>query len=354
MTLTELSYYVRKYYPFAILGVIIILILYYSVVLVGLYIEARRVTPVFTNTVFGKIKKPYLTDASASGNLRFRLDTVSGNADPETATETAKVFFLPPTQTKFGYKERVFLMAKNIGFNTETTPYKLVVNQAIFENPQEKLTVDIRNFSFSYRYFFENNAGLINAADTPSGDESRSKAIEFLQSLDTDTYPPELAQGDTNVIFLRYNPAKRSISILKDNIKANLVEVDFYRPKIEGFPVVSPKFFNSQNYVLMEFASGEAKILRADLKYFQKSEDQVGVYPLKTGQQAYDELVQGKGMVVSNPQGRKNITIHKVFLAYLDPDVYQDYMEPVYVFLGSENDSFVAYVPAVSNEFLIE
>ena len=350
MTLTDVSYYVRKFYPFAILIVIILLIFYYAFRLTVLYVQSTRVIAPFTNTAFGKIKKPYLLEASPSAGLQFKLYTIEGV--PTTATATAKVFFLPPSQVRFGYKEKVFLIAKTLGFDTEATnSYRLINNQAIFNEPKQKLLIDIRNFNFSYRYFFEDDKELVNQAVTPDGQESQSKAVDFLQSIGA--YPQEFSQGKTNIIFLRYNPENKSIAILKDNQKANLVEVDFYRPDIEGLPVISPKYFNSQHYVLMMFTKdGETRILRSDLSFFEKSEAQVGVYPLKTGDEAYAELTGGKGMVVSNPRGKKNITIRKMFVGYLDPDTYQDYLEPIYVFLGDDN--FVAYVSAISSEFLIE
>ncbi|MBI2051778.1 hypothetical protein HYT33_03390 [Candidatus Roizmanbacteria bacterium] len=98
--------------------------------------------------------------------------------------------------------------------------------------------------------------------------------------------------------------------------------------------------------------SGEVRILRSEVKFFEKSEEQVGIYPLKTGEQAYEVLRRGEAYVVSNPENRTSITVKRMFLAYFDPDVYQDYLQPVYVFLGEGN--FVAYVPAVSSEFLTE
>ena len=41
-----------------------------------------------------------------------------------------------------------------------------------------------------------------------------------------------------------------------------------------------------------------------------------------------------------------------MFMGYYDPDIYQGYLEPVYVFLGTDN--FVAFVPAVIDEYLIK
>lgn len=143
------------------------------------------------------------------------------------------------------------------------------------------------------------------------------------------------------------------MTFLDDNIGANLVEVDFYRPDIDTYPMVSPKYFNSHNYVLLAFfPGGRYKILKAQVKFFEKSDEQVGMYPLRTGEEAYSMLQKGKGFVVSNPQGLKNVTVRKMFLGYFDPDIYQEYLQPVYVFLG--DGDFVGYVSAVNDQYLIE
>lgn len=146
------------------------------------------------------------------------------------------------------------------------------------------------------------------------------------------------------------------MAVLKDNIRANLVEVDFYRPDIDAqpnaVPVVSPKYFNSQNYVLMMFRTdGTFKVLRSQIKFFDKSVEQVGVYPIRSGDEAFADLKKGKGFIVSLPPVTK-ITIRKMFLGYFDPDVFQEYLQPVYVFLG--DGDFVGYVPAVSGQYLVE
>lgn len=131
-----------------------------------------------------------------------------------------------------------------------------------------------------------------------------------------------------------------------------MVEVDFYRPDIGEFPTVSSTYFNSSNYVLLTYNGDRYKILRSQVRFFEQSEDQVGVYPLKTGKLAYDALTKGKGLIISNPDSSQNIVIKKMFLAYYDPDIYQEYLQPVYVFLGENN--FVAYVPALSDDYLTE
>ncbi len=140
--------------------------------------------------------------------------------------------------------------------------------------------------------------------------------------------------------------------ILKNNFEANLVEVDFYRPDIDEYPIVSPKYFNSQNYVLLVFYEEGFKILAAQVRFFEKSEEQVGIYPLITGREAYEKLKTGRAYIVTFPKDTKDIIIKKMFLGYLDPDVYQTYLQPVYIFLGDDN--FVSYVAAIRDDYLIE
>ncbi|MEO6508530.1 MAG: hypothetical protein ABIO02_01125, partial [Patescibacteria group bacterium] len=131
---------------------------------------------------------------------------------------------------------------------------------------------------------------------------------------------------------------------------------DFFRPDIDAIPspisTVTSKFPNSQNYVAMVFANNEMKVVKAQVQYFERSADQVGLYPLKSGDAAWQQLQEGKGYVINKHPDQTNIVIKKMFLAYYDPDEYQPYLEPVYVFIGE--DDFVGYVPAVIDELLTQ
>ena len=132
--------------------------------------------------------------------------------------------------------------------------------------------------------------------------------------------------------------------------EANVIEVDFFRPDIDGYPAVSPKYFNAESYVVMIFDGENYQVIKSQLKFFEKNEQNVGYYPIKTGGQAWQELISGKGYIVA-PGGKSYpIIIKQMFLAYYDPENYQPYLQPVYVFLGENN--FVAYVPAVGNDYV--
>ncbi|MDO9027689.1 MAG: hypothetical protein Q7U68_02355, partial [Candidatus Roizmanbacteria bacterium] len=144
---------------------------------------------------------------------------------------------------------------------------------------------------------------------------------------------------------LKYNFGNQNFINVDSRSSAQLVEVDFYRPNIDDFSVVTPKFFNSQNYVIMLFEGSDYTVIKSQIAFFEKSDEQVGIYSIKTGDQAWSELNNGKGLVVAGTEGQKNIVIKSMKFGYFDPDIYQNYLQPVYVFLGEGN--FVGYVPAV-------
>ncbi len=347
MTLTELSYYSRKFLPFFVLFFLVFLVLFYTVKLFFIYLQATKPKSVYLNPVFGKIKKPLIDQASESANINFILDTIEGT--PVTATEAAQIYFLPPSITRFGYREKIFLMAKNLGFDTTKAKYKLLNDkEAVFDDGKQKLTVDITNFNFSYEYDVRKQKQIFTNVIIPSKNEIENKAINFMKTMGR--YPDELTKGKTNLIFLNYNPLSNVLYVPTTSEGANVVEIDFYREDIGQFPVVAPKYFNSQNFIIMTFYEGGFKVLKAQIHFFEKSADQSGIYPIKSGETAWGELVAGKGVIISLPPDQKEAVIKKMFMAYLDQDIYQDYLQPVYVFLGDGN--FVAYVPAIRSDYL--
>jgi len=354
MNLTETSYYTRKMAPFAIFAFIVLLIFFYSVKLFFLFIDMNKPVNIFIDPSLGKIKMPVIPSATQTAGFNFTLDTIEGK--PVTATATAKVYLLPESKFQLGYIEKIYVIAKAIGFDTETVKHTLDTKKKIaqFNDGRQKLDIDISTFNIRYDYDFNQAPELFDDAIVPDSEESVSRAIDYLKSVDR--YPDEMAKGKTSVIFMKYDKATKRITILESNQDANMVEVDLFRPDVSGvpsdYPVVSPTFHNSQNYVTMVMLRSGYKVVGAQVKFFEKSETQVGTYPLITADAAYEKLKAGKAYIVSRTLGKSNIAIKKMFLGYFDPDVYQGYYQPVYVFLGDNN--FVGYVPAVADEWLMD
>ncbi len=352
MNLTEVSFYIRKFTPFVVIGFLILLVFVYLIRVLVFLIPAGSqvgIAPTYTNPIFGKIKTPELLSASSSAGFNYKLDTIEGV--PVSATDTAQIIFLPSSVTRFGYREKIYLMAKAVGFDTENVKHKLEGSEALFLDAKQKMTVNITNFNFSYEYNYKSDQAIFSNLIIPERPEIEGKAVELLKALGR--YPDELARGKTNIIYFAYNFLSNTLKVTTDPKEANVLEVDFYRPDIDGvpsaYPIVSPNYFNSQNHVILVFTATGFKVLKAQVKFFEKSDSQSGVYPLRSGLAAWEDLKSGKGYVVSSPSVGGEINVKKMFLAYLDPEAYQEYLQPIYVFLGDGN--YVGYVPAVAAQF---
>lgn len=351
MTLTELSYYFRKIAPFAILGCIVVFILYYSIQLLILLTQLKGPSVAQQKTVinaaFGAIPRPRIGEGTSSAGFQMTLDTIDGV--PIVASPTANVYFLPKSPARFGFRENVYVMAKNLGIDTELTDYKLNGDIAVFSDTANKLSVNITNYNFDYEYnMLKSETERLSNSTIPSEKTINEKAVELLSKIGR--YPAELARGKTHIVYLAYNPQSEALTVVDSPDNANMVEVDFYRADINDLPNVSPRYFNSQNYVILLFGDTDYKVIKAKVSFYEKSDEQTGIYPLKSGEQAWKDFSTGKGTVVSYAPGASQISVKKMYLAYFDPAIEQDYLQPVFVFLGDNN--FAGYLPALDDQFL--
>jgi len=355
MTLTEVSFYTRKFAPVGIIAGLVILIFVFGFRLLLLYLEIQSTapktvatTPVATDQVFGPIKRPQITDAKPSSNYTWVLDTLDGTPNVEEATSAANVYFIPQQTATFGFLAKIYAMAKAAGIDTDIIQHQLQDKTAIFDDGIRKMSIDIRSFNFTYDYKVTDADNVDTVIDPNLESTLVSEATAFLTAVGR--YPTPLSLGDRNVIYMRLDPTTREVATLGSPAGSNMAEVDFYPEDIDGRPVVTSTYYNSPNYVLFLTGGGESRPIRARISYFEQSPDQVGLYPLRTAQQAWDDLQAGRGMVVSAGAAGGEVKIQKVFLAYYEPDTYQEYVQPVYVFLGENR--VAAYVPAIADEAL--
>lgn len=352
MTLTEVSYFSRRLAPFVILLFVIMLILFYSFKLIFLFGQLNTTKVSTLNPIFKEIKPIDFTEATSSAGHSYIMDTVEG--EPVTATDAAKVFLIPETKFRFGYKEKISLIAKNLGFEGASLEYVLSPKktEGIFQDEKRKLEIDITNFNFKYRQDITRSPELFETNGTPDKESAINKAVDFLKSLDR--LPEDLALGKMTTTFMQYDKESSKTAILEDNKGANMVEVDLFRKNIDDFQVVSPNYYNSQNYVIMVHEGDQGyQVVGAQIQFFEKSEGQVGTYPVISGETALEKLASGSGYIVAGADiPDKAIPITNMFLAYYDPETYQAYMQPIYVFWNQKLD-FVAYVPAVTDEYIL-
>src|SRR6266404_5428692 len=117
-------------------------------------------------------------------------------------------------------------------------------------------------------------------------------------------------------------------------------------------PIIYPHPpYSTMNFLV---ASGENQATVVSAIYNHQTvnlqPDKNATYPIKSAQQAFDDLKNGKGYIASYNGSDSQILISNIFLAYYIGVTDQDYLMPVIVFQGQ--NGFFAYVPAVTNDAL--
>ena len=113
--------------------------------------------------------------------------------------------------------------------------------------------------------------------------------------------------------------------------------------------ILPPGYDESYTYVIYT-STKERNILEANYTFWPIAFDDYGTYPLKSTQEAWQELIDGTGYVIK--QGNNDpekIVIRNVYLAYFDSKEEQNYLQPIFVFEG--DNGFIAYVAAVSSQW---
>jgi hypothetical protein len=124
--------------------------------------------------------------------------------------------------------------------------------------------------------------------------------------------------------------------------------VDFFQKDMNNLPIYYEKGA-STTFDFLVGKNGEQQILEAT--YIHKDiSDVSSTYAIKTAQEAYSELQNGKVYIIDNDQNTANVTIKNVYLGYYIGEVDQNFLMPIIVFEGSNN--FLAYVSAVRDEWI--
>lgn len=386
MTLTELSYYSRKMMPFVILVVILLLILIVAIQIIILLVSneqpeedangqqqqtitspAQQETNEATDATqaptaasesayeakFGAVIAPLIQEGRPSS--AFTYSYAGGETVPDIGVENVEVYPVKQATGAAGVRQRAFPLAQAVGFDTETAKFeeKPEENKVTFSDGVRTLDMDTRTFNFNFQYKLSSSDRLLQRADPPDKARAEQTATEFLRSVNA--YPEALAQGKTTTFFVKFDTDFNQLTIVDSPEEANMVEVDFNKPDIlssgQTIPVISERYFNTQNFVIMIPDDREYRIVRAQFNYYEPVPEEASTYPIKTAQEAWDAFAAGQGYVVSAPSGENTpVSIQDVSLAYLDQNEPYEYLQPVYVFLGE--NSFVGYLPALQDEYL--
>lgn len=301
---------------------------------------------------FGILTKPDFPQ-SVSENLTYTIDTVTGAlptfSDSEgTPLDRVSVyqifnptFSLLDLQNTKRTVSRIGFVGKEVSLGNNIYQWT-----TIQENLQRVIEMNIVNKHFNYASPFRNFERVLNAIRMPDRTSSVNRAEGFLKSMDLFPTDIDRTKTRTELLFIEDEELLPAQTLRE----AQIIRVNFYQNNINETPLFydTPPYSSLSVYI----ASGERfdpDVVQADFVH-QLITEESSTYPIKPVTQAFEELKEGQGYVAANYRNETNIKIKEVLMGYYLSSKYQEYLIPVYVFKGL-NDDFYAYVYAVTNDW---
>ncbi|MBI2196348.1 hypothetical protein HYU45_01920 [Candidatus Daviesbacteria bacterium] len=331
MTLTQTAILTRRVILFSVISLVvgIIGLIGYNI-WHAYYLASLPPVEEKPDIKFGILPPPDFPPSSVStSNFSYSLDTVTGGL-PKVGVNTGfekiiKVYFVTQTFATLLAPEKSSALAEK--FNISSSPEILSDTRYRYKDQNKTLLVDLDSGNFSY-----------NKEATPSAnansDQENNLVSDFKQVLSNlGLLKEELGNGRVKVIFLKEAQAVQ-VSLWPAPVDKRLIfTADFNKALVNT--TVSGSASNLENYLSLNFT------------YYPIDTSTYATYPLKTPEQAFDDLKTGKGVVVVEPD-KPQVSITSVSLGYYLPENYSPYLQPIFVF---EGPNFVSYVSAINEQF---
>lgn len=324
-----------------ILGVIIILFVIFRLVLFIKELIIPSAPPPPT-VAFGVLPKPYFPEG-VKKDFTYEIDTLSGDLPVLNLSE--KVYKMEQRGPDLLAVQRASDKLGTLDFNPRPQQISDFVYKWTNPNPPlQNITINIKLSEFDLSSSYLNYEDTFKNEKFVEKDEPIETASIFLRTLDL--YPDDIDEKKTKVEFGILNSG--IISPTTRVVNSNVANVHFFQKDRDKLPIVYPQRANSPMRVMVN-AGREATVLDGKFSH-QKILDKSATYPIKTAQEAFDDLKNGEAYVISHSGENSNVLIKNIYPAYYSEGKIQEYLTPVIVFEGSDN--FVAYVPAIKDEWL--
>lgn len=338
LTLNQLKNKSKKYGILSakILGALFVLFLLFKV---GFAVKEAIFPspPPAPGTAFGKLQNVVFPQGENSSKFSYSVDTLSGSLP-----NFPMIF---PVYKMVGYVpnlldlENTQKVVEAAGFNGNGI--KLTDREYFWQKADgSRLTIDIltKDYSLDIRLAQDNSRTQMK-----NEDQAITTASSFVDSL----FPPndlDKSKTKTNLLFLQGS----NLTKVQSLSAANLVAVNFFQKDINDYQIFYPNKDSSTMTIYIAKGNPRPEVVGASFHHQYVGNDS-STYPLISSQEAFDILKKGGGYIVSSNDNNKNVSIKNVRLGYYMSEDKQSYLQPIMIFEGND---FIAYVPAVKDEWL--
>lgn len=339
MTLSQTAVVAKQGIVFGIIAFLSAIFLFLGYNVYHNYQEAHK-PPVEEkpDTKFGSL--PNLSFPSTtvpSSNFTFSLDTTTGGLP--SFPKLIKVYFVPQASASLLAADKAQALARNFGL--DLTPSALSDTEYQYSNGDRSIFVDLNTNNFLYQKKSVTPDTHIDLSDESLVDEYTN----FLSGKGL--LKPEFKKPRSKVTLLKQ--VDNQLVDAPSRAEASEAQIALWPQDIDKMPIVNASvtegFINAivqgtprdiENYLTIKFT------------YWPIDTTTFSTYPIKTPEQSFEDLKEGKGTVIVQQQ-QAQVSITSVYLAYYESENFSPYLQPVFVFEGPQ---FVALVPAITDEYI--
>lgn len=292
---------------------------------------------------FGKLPKIFFPEGIKK-KFSYTIDTLSGEL-PNFPDRT-NVYKMEKPGPDILAVERASEKVAGLDFNPKPEQLSDILYRWTSPGPPQKsLVLNVNMASFNLYSSYLTDPVVLSSINLPNEKEAIVVAQGFLQALGLFPDDIDLEKTKTELFDINNEVLGPATSLSR----AKLISVYFSQKNIDDMAIAYPS--GKVSVMNLVVSGGEQNPQIVSARFFhQKVSEESETYPIKTPQEAYEELKKGEGYIASQSGSDLNISIKKVYLAFYVEGRTQDFLQPVIVFEGSSD--FIAYVPAVKDEWI--
>jgi hypothetical protein len=342
----SLSIVRMDFFKIAKWGAIIVGVLIAFIVIVKILLVLKNIffpsPPPAPTVTFSKLPSVYFPEG-INKKFTYEVDTISGELP--SLSPSMKVYKMEQLGPDILAVQKASEKMTKLGFNPKPEQISdFVYKWKKSSVPASDLILNIKLSEFNLTSSFLESEDSLKTQNFSNKDEAITSATSFLKTLEF--YPEEIDEKKTQVEFSKLNSGQ--LSQVTRAVDSNIATVYFFQKNKDEIPIVYPQGKRSSMKLVIGAGDLMGKVLDAKFSY-QKVLDESSTYPIKTTQEAYDELKNGNAYIVSHNGSGDKVLIKNVYPAFYSEGKIQKYLTPVIVFEG--NNDFLAYVPAVKAEW---
>lgn len=325
--------------------IIVILVIIFIIFRIGSFIKGALFPPAIppATVEYGNLPTIFFSEGIKK-DFTYTIDTLTG--DLPVFIDKVNVYKIEVQDPDILAVDKANSKVKSLGFDIgpeqlSETVYRWQSGDSLNKN----LVVSVKIPEFNLSSTFLTNPSILGAGSVPTEAEAIILAKNFINALAL--FPEDINEEKTLTKLLTINNG-----VIEDATsfsKTKLINVSFFQNDIDGLPIAYPQAGLSSMSITI--GSGQRNSEVVDARFFyQKTSDESATYPIKSSEEAYEDLKAGNAFVIAHSGGDLDILIKDVYLAYYIEGRQQQFLTPVVVFEG--DNGFYAYVSAVRDEWI--